>query len=116
MKKLMMVFAIVGACTTVAVAQDSSATSTTKAASGRALSHQMKDCVMMKDGKVMVMKGGAVTALYGDLTLTNGTIVKSDGSVKASDGTAMKLMEGEKIDMDGKMLKTDKSSTTPPQK
>jgi regulator of RNase E activity RraA len=116
MKKIIMVFAIVGACTTLAVAQDSSATSTTPAPSAKAGSHQMKDCVMMKDGKVMVMKGGAVTALYGDLTLTNGTTVKSDGTVKASDGTTMKLMEGEKIDMDGKMLKMDTNSTTPPQK
>lgn len=120
MKKLIMVFAIVGACTSTAVAQDSSATTTTTtttpAASDKMGSHQMKDCVMLKDGKVMVMKGSAVTALNGDLTLTNGTVVKSDGTVKASDGTTMKLKEGEKIDMDGKMLKKDKSSATPPQK
>lgn len=101
----MMVFAIVGACTTVAVAQDSSATSTTKAASGRAESNQMKDCVMMKDGKLHLMKGTSITGLDKNLTLANGTVIKTDGTVKAADGTEMTLKEGEAIDMEGKLIK-----------
>ncbi len=108
-----MVFAIVGACTTVAVAQDSSATS--KSSTDKMQHHEMKDCIEMQGGKVVVMKGSTVSALSNDLTLTNGTVVKSDGTVKSSDGTTTKLQEGEKIDMDGKMIKKDGTST-PPQK
>lgn len=109
-----MVFAIVGACTTVAVAQDSSAMS--KTSTDKMQHHEMKDCIEMKDGKVVVMKGSMVSALSNDLTLTNGTIVKSDGTVKSSDGTTTKLQEGEKIDMDGKMIKDDHDIATPPKK
>ena len=34
----------------------------------------MKDCVMMHDGKMMVMKGGEMTAMTEDMTLKNGTM------------------------------------------
>jgi hypothetical protein len=112
MKKLIMVFAIVGACTTAAVAQDSSAT--TKTPSDKMTTHQGKDFVTLKDGKVLVVKGGAASALGNDLTLPNGTVIKTDGTVKSSDGTTLKLQEGEKIDMEGKLLKKEDSSA--PQK
>lgn len=114
MKRLIMVFAIVGACTTVAVAQDSSATSNKN--SDKMGAHQAKDYVVIKDGKTMLMKGNSLTALTSDITLTNGTVVKTDGSVKASDGTTMKLQEGEKIDVDGKLIKKDQPDGSKPQK
>ncbi len=108
MKKLIMFLLIAGTCTTAAVAQDS-----TKMAKPEKMEkmHDMKDCVMMKDGKVMVMKGNNVMALDKDLTLANGTTVKNDGSVKMADGTAMQLKEGEAIDMEGKVI--IKKGTTP---
>lgn len=101
MKKVIMFLLVAGTCTTAAVAQDTTKTTTPKMEK----MHDMKDCVMMKDGKLIVMKGNSVTALDADLTLTNGTVVKTDGSVKSADGSAMKLKEGEAIDMDGKMIK-----------
>lgn len=110
MKKLIMVFAIVGACTTAAVAQDSSATSKS---SDKMTTHQSQDFVTLKDGKVLVVKGSAVSALGNDLTLPNGTVIKTDGTVKSSDGTTLKLQEGEKIDMEGKLLKKDENSSAP---
>lgn len=101
MKKVIMFLLVAGTCTTAAVAQDTTKTVAPKMGK----MHDVKDCVMMKDGKLMVMKGSSVTALDTDLTLTNGTVVKTDGTVKSADGTAMKLKEGEAIDMDGKMIK-----------
>src|SRR5678810_532641 len=65
--------------------------------------HAMKDCVMMKDGKVMVMKGGKNMSLEQDMTLSNGTTVMPDGTVKMKDGTTKMLKEDEYLSMDGKM-------------
>lgn len=101
MKKVIMFLLVAGTCTTAAVAQDTTKIPSTKTEK----MNDMKDCVMMKDGKLMVMKGTSITALNTDLTLTNGTVIKTDGTVKSTDGTAMKLKEGEAIDMDGKMIK-----------
>jgi hypothetical protein len=67
--------------------------------------HKMKDCLMMKDKKMMVCKGGNTTEMTEDMTLTNGTMVMKDGSVKTKDGKMMKLNEGDCIMMDGKIKK-----------
>ncbi len=43
------------------------------------MNHKMsmkKDCVMMKDGKMIVMKGGNTMAMDQDITMENGTMVK----------------------------------------
>ena len=101
MKKVIMFLLVAGTCTTAAVAQDSTKSATPKTEK----SHEMKDCVAMKDGKVVVMKGTNVTVLDKDLTLPNGTTIKADGSVKMADGTAMQLKEGEALDMEGKLIK-----------
>ncbi len=66
---------------------------------------KMKDCVMMHDGKVMVMKGGQHMPLDQQMTLPNGTTVMTDGTVKMADGTTKMLKDGECIYMDGTMGK-----------
>lgn len=66
---------------------------------------KMKDCVMMHDGKVMVMKGGQHMPLDQQMTLPNGTTVMTDGTVKMADGTTKMLKNGECIYMDGTMGK-----------
>ena len=91
---------VAGTCTTAAVAQDTTAPATPKMEKKL----QMPDCVMMKAGKLMVMKGGIVTSLDKDLTLTNGTVIKVDGTVKSADGATIKLKEGEAIGLDGKLI------------
>ncbi|MGG7666504.1 DUF6799 domain-containing protein [Dyadobacter sp. BHUBP1] len=67
----------------------------------------MKDCVMMHDGKMMVMKGGKMTAMTEDMTLKNGTMIMKDGTVMMKDGTNKPLKEGEGVYMDGTMGKMD---------
>ena len=68
-------------------------------------SMKMKDCVMMEDGKMMVMKNGETMALDNDMTMKNGTMVMKDGTVKMKDGKTMTLKNGECVYMDGRMSK-----------
>lgn len=62
-----------------------------------------KDCIMMKDGKVVQMKDGNTTELTGDVTLSNGTVVSKDGTVKTKDGKTSMLKDGDCVYMNGKM-------------
>ncbi len=100
MKKVIMFLLVAGTCTTAAVAQDTTTPSTPKMEKKL----QMPDCVMMKDGKLSLMKSGVVSQLNKDLTLTNGTVIKVDGTVKSTDGSTIKLKEGEAIGLDGKLI------------
>jgi len=59
------------------------------------------DGVMMKNGKIMMVKKGEMTLLDNDITLANGTKIMIDGAYIKSDGTRMMLKEGQHIDMDG---------------
>lgn len=61
------------------------------------------DGVMMKDGKILMVKNGEFTTLDHDMTLTNGTKIVPDGNYTTYDGITMKLKEGQHIDMDGKL-------------
>ena len=101
MKKLTILLLAAVLCTTATFAQDTSMTSH-KMHSGKMKG--MKDCVMMEDGKMMVMKGGKTMAMDKDISLTNGSTVMSDGTVKMQDGTTKKLMDGDCVYMDGKMV------------
>ena len=64
-----------------------------------------KDCVMMKDGKMMTMMNGKMMAMDKDVTMSNGTVCMMDGTCKMKDGKTMMMKEGETCDMDGKMGK-----------
>ena len=76
------------------------------------MNDKMKDCVMMKDGKMMVMKGGMNMMMMNDTTI-HGTMVMKDGTVKMKDGSSMMLKNGEAIMSNGKMkmMKMDKMSS-----
>jgi hypothetical protein len=101
MKKLTMLLFAAIACTSIATAQD-----TTKAKDK--MHHMgdmkaMKDCVMMENGKMMVMKGGTTTEMDKEMTMSNGAVVMTDGSVKMKDGSTKQLKNGDCVYMDGKM-------------
>jgi hypothetical protein len=97
MKKLLILFAAFLISAGVH-AQDTSKHKTTTGKS----SH-MKDCIMMKNGKLMVEKNGTTSEMTQDMTLNNGTVVMKDGTVKTKDGKTVTLKEGECIYMDGKI-------------
>jgi hypothetical protein len=64
-----------------------------------------KEVVVMKEGRMMVMKGQNTTELKENMTLKNGTVVMTDGKVKTKDGKMVPLKEGEWVDMKGAVNK-----------
>jgi len=104
MKKLLILFAAVLFAAGVQ-AQD---TAHHKSMSGK--SSHMKDCYMMKDGKMVMEKNGTTTDMTQDVTLSNGTVVMKDGTVKTKDGKTMTLKEGQCVYTDGK-IKTMSSTS-----
>lgn len=71
----------------------------------RKMDHSMKDCVMMKDGKMMIMKNGKMMKMEKDITMSDGTVCMVDGTCKMKNGKTMMMKNGDKCDMNGKMGK-----------
>jgi len=69
--------------------------------SHKKMHHQMKDCVMMKEGKMIQMKDGKTMDLTQDVTMTDGSVVMANGSLKKKDGTTVELKNGDCVMMDG---------------
>ncbi len=68
---------------------------------------KMKDCCMMKDGKMMCMKDGKSMPMDKDMTMKNGTKCMTNGECVMKNGKTMKMKEGECMDMDGNMDKCE---------
>jgi hypothetical protein len=49
-------------------------------------STMMKDCCMMKDGKMMVMKGGKTMPMEKSMVMKNGTSCMTNGECTMKDG------------------------------
>ena len=119
MKKLLAVLAITGsvvACNNSAKESDSSKDSATMTDTSATMAPKMdttataapvKDSVMQfKDGKVMIMTGGAWTALSAPVTTSNGRKVSPNGEV-SKNGKKRKMEEGMMIDKDGQLMDKD---------
>jgi len=63
----------------------------------------MKDCCMMKDGKMMQIKSGKMQPMEENMTMSNGTMCMMNGECIMKDGKKMNMKEGDCIDMSGKM-------------
>ena len=63
----------------------------------------MKDCCMMKDGKMMVMKNGKTMPMEKDMVMTNGTTCMTNGECIMKDGKKMQMKNGDCMEMSGKM-------------
>ena len=79
---------------------------------------KMKNGVMMKNGKMMVMKNNKAMPMTSNMTMSNGTMVMTDGMVKMKNGKTMMLKNGECVYMDGKMshMKMGNKMSTPMKK
>ena len=64
-----------------------------------------KDGVMMKDGKVMMMKEGKTMPMDKDMTMSDGSKVMMDGTVMKKDGSKIMMKNGDAMDMSGMMMK-----------
>jgi hypothetical protein len=68
------------------------------------------DGVMMKDGKMMMMKDGKPSgAMDHDMSMSDGTKVMANGMVKMKDGKEMQMKDGMIMMMDGKMMEGGKA-------
>lgn len=67
--------------------------------------------VMMKDGKMMMMKDGKATGpMDREMTMADGSMVMPDGTMKMKDGKETRMKEGEMMTMDGKMMEDGKAT------
>ena len=66
--------------------------------------------IMMKDGKMMMMKDGKPTGpMNHEMKMSDGHKVMPDGTMKMNDGTEMRMQEGQMMTMDGKMVEGGKA-------
>ncbi len=65
----------------------------------------MKDCCMMKEGKMMQMIDGKMMPMEKEMTMKNGTKCMTNGECMMKDGKKMMMKEGDCMDMSGKMDK-----------
>jgi hypothetical protein len=73
------------------------------------------DGVMMRGGKMMMMKAGhPATAMDHEVTMSDGTKVEVDGTVKPKDTKIFHLQNGEMILMDGHLMKGGKADLMNP--
>ena len=69
---------------------------------------EIKDeTVMMKDGRMRVIKDGEMRDMEKEITMPNGTRVMPDGTVMMTNGTSRELGEGEGVILDGRVVNMD---------
>jgi hypothetical protein len=66
--------------------------------------HPIGDCVLMKDGQMMMMTAGKMSPVTKDITLADGTVCKVDGTCVLKSGKQIKLSNGEGIEVAGEKL------------
>lgn len=66
-----------------------------------------KDIVMMKDGKMVILRQGKLLPMDLDMALLDGTRVMTTGAIMRPDGTSRQMLEGEAINMEGEMTNID---------
>ena len=83
------------------------ATESAKHSEGKHLeaSGQMMDgCCVMKNGKMMTMKGGKLVHMKKNMTMPDGTLCMVNGVCVMKDGAKHKLAEGEAISPTGNLF------------
>ena len=58
------------------------------------------DHIMMREGKVIVLRNGGEMPLEEEITMSDGTRVMPNGQVLMANGTARMMREGETLTMD----------------
>jgi hypothetical protein len=99
-KKLILTIEILSGIALTATAQ----TSSNKVKSEKQkMEMKTSNGLLMTDNKVMLYKDNKCTPLKETYTCTDGCKVSTDGIITKPDGTSMKLMNGYKIEKDGKV-------------
>lgn len=66
------------------------------------------DCLVMKNGKMMLMKDSSTNVMETDMSMTNGTVVTTDGNVKLNNGKTILLKDEDCVYMNGEIGKMKK--------
>lgn len=64
----------------------------------------LADGVMMKNGKLMMVKNGKKTLIDHEMSMWNGTRVLSNGTILKKDGSRIMMKEGQYMDMAGNLI------------
>ena len=73
---------------------------------GAAGQAKSKDHIIMKqDGKMYWIRGGQTIKMGITVPLPNGSVVYPDGSIKSAEGDVTRIEKGEKILMDGTVVR-----------
>ena len=64
----------------------------------------------MQNGKMMVSKGGKLTAMDKDIIFNDGSVLKSDGTLIRKDGTKQMINDRDYVDLTGKVVRSDKKN------
>ncbi len=100
MKSILVLFAALVLNHTVTIAQG---TPPAHKMQHEKMNADMKDCVMMKDGKMMMRKDGKMSEMDHDVTMKDGTVCMQDGTCKMKNGKTMTMKDGDTCDMNGHM-------------
>ena len=74
-------------------------------------SASMKECCMMKDGKMMHMKDGKTMPMDKNMTMKNGTMCLTTGECVMKNGEKIKMKDGDCMDMKGTLDKCTMMTT-----
>jgi len=64
----------------------------------------------MQNGKMMVWKGGKLTAMDKDIIFNDSSVLKSDGTLIRKDGTKQMINDRDYVDLTGKVVRSDKKN------
>ena len=108
--KKQFVFIVMVLFSTALFAQQSKTMTPKQTSSKSTMTHDMKDCVMMMDGKMMMMKAGKTMPMSADMKMENGSMVDMKGNVMMPDGSKKMMKNGDCVDMKGMWMKPDMKS------
>ena len=66
------------------------------------------DMVIMKSGRMMLLRSGDMIIMDENMTMPDGTKVMTDGTIILMDGTTLTLVEGEGMIMDAPVTMADR--------
>ncbi len=67
------------------------------------------DMVIMKSGRMMLLRSGDLIIMDENMTMADGTKVLTDGTIVLMDGTTLTLVEGEGMIMDAPRVTMNQS-------
>jgi len=103
MKKLILAIAV--CISTIGFAQTNQQDQKSRNAQQKSDKDKHEDGIVMKNGKLMIIKNGQKSNMTQQVSLSDGSTINTDGTITKRDGSTSKLSDGEYISMAGKVSK-----------